>query len=310
MDNPHGSREQDTSANKVSPDPTSVGSVDVSGDDNKKLGKESEQASATNTEPAKKSLWERWQGHTLPERLMAYFTFVIAISSAIQVWVLISSSGQTDKLITAANTQAGAAMSISSSAGEFTKSSNAMKDKLGEAVADFKQAADQSAAASQTAANTAERNIKNAQDSFRSEQRAWLGLQEFRLSTYEPGKIVIAMNVVNSGKSPAREVYFGDQIFTRNQSLNGLEPNMLIHDWVLGPAIPPQGKFGLSIVIPKDTVAQFQNTVTPRKYLYVVGDFIYDLSDGTKAVTHYCFELSADSDPKTVTLCIPHNDMK
>ncbi len=308
MDDPRSNHEQTNPSNEVQANPSNVGSVEIGGDNRQKLSNESSSAAATYNDPPQNSLWQRWQEHPLPERLMAYFTFVIAFAAVVQVCVLISSSGQTEKLITAANTQAGAATSISSSAGEFTKSSNAMKDKLGEAVTDFKQAADQSAKASQTAADTAQRNIKNAQDSFRDDQRAWVGLQNFSLTSFESDKIVLSMTAVNSGKTPALSLYTGNKISVKAFRIVGPDPQMVVFDWSSGTAIPPQGKYDFEITVPVNILWYYSQIKEGKRFIYVLGDIKYDDAYGRNRSTKFCVTLD-NPETKHLIFCGFHNDM-
>jgi hypothetical protein len=132
MDEPQGKYYDHDATNKGG-DTSAPVATEVGDNERQELTNKHKNRGTPNNQPTT-DYWARWQSHPLPEQLMAYFTFVIAICAGIQVCILNGSSSQTDKLITAANTQAGAATSISTSAGQFTTSSNEMKNKLVEAV--------------------------------------------------------------------------------------------------------------------------------------------------------------------------------
>jgi len=68
-------------------------------------------------------------------------------------------------------------------------------------------AQENAARASQTATNNAERNIEIAQNSFRDEQRAWVGMSSEEVTSFDANNpIGIKIVFFNSGRTPARNV--------------------------------------------------------------------------------------------------------
>lgn len=99
-----------------------------------------------------------------------------------------SGSEDTQKLITAAETQANAADQISDDAEDFTDSTHWMEEHM-----------DDAATAMQDSADTASRAVTASQESFRKDERAWIGLAHMGLD---------GTKIINVGKTPAVNIVF------------------------------------------------------------------------------------------------------
>ena len=150
------------------------------------------------------------------DRWMIVLTAIIAAATIGNVWVYYRESEgagkQTDKLITAANTQACAASKNAGAADKFALSADGINKQTKLAVDQFRRLA-----------NDTETTIRNSQQSFRQEQRPYLWAQPHGgfmdpgeknntvLFNPKPDKsgytFAAAVNIKNSGRSPAIEVF-------------------------------------------------------------------------------------------------------
>ncbi len=149
---------------------------------------------------------------TLGSLLTATATIVMVIVYIQIKGIMDSQGGQTQKLITASDTQALAAQKIADASNRNAAAAESFSGTASIAVEEFKRAAADSAKASQNAANNAEKSIVNAQQSLaftiqRAEldQRPWVGLRTTNIVTLSKTEMFLAQVVlINSGKTPAR----------------------------------------------------------------------------------------------------------
>lgn len=116
----------------------------------------------------------------------------IVILTAGIVYFTYSTGGQTDKLIDAAKRQAAAADS-------FSKTTDRIDTKIGDAEKDFQMMADSS-----------KNSIKATQDALQLDERAWVGPKSTDIVSFQAGQppsIVVAWG--NTGKTPAKNVITG-----------------------------------------------------------------------------------------------------
>lgn len=165
----------DSTSDHTDPDPAPpIRVADLGGSHNGgELPPEHRPDAAGNNDPPKESFWKRWNRHPMPDRVMATFTGVVAICAALQIWILIGGSGQTDKLISAANVNACAARQIAAAsdrnakaAEDFAKSAGLINSNVNEAVGKL-----------QLQAKNGESQIKLSADQFQASQRPWIELQ-------------------------------------------------------------------------------------------------------------------------------------
>jgi hypothetical protein len=234
-------------------------------------------------------------------------------------------SGQTGKLISAASVQASAATKIAKASSDFSTSANGIESHLGQAVIDFQTAAKDSTNASKIAAKNAETNIRNAQESFKQEQRAWVGLQNVGpvsgLTDTEPLKAQI--NFFNSGRTPARNVQFSAKFMTSPTAI-AEPPKEGLDQLLFTPvqSIPPQG--GYHPILGADTLAQvasqsqrhgqevlisqYKAIKEKTLFLYFYGIVKYDDIFGNHRETQWCIFL-ANPDTREMGICDAFNDL-
>jgi len=189
-----------------------------------------QQTSEANHDPAPKSLWGRWQEHTLAERIMAYFTAVVAVCAALQVWILIGGSGQTDQLIKAADINACAAQKIASAssrnakaAEDFAHTAGSINSQMADTVKKLNlQASRLEESAKQTARLATDTEIANKQaiGMFKLRNRPWVGVEgdvafdENGISWVGPKGEEEVRKEAAEGRLPKRVIYhlknFGD----------------------------------------------------------------------------------------------------
>jgi hypothetical protein len=185
-----------------------------------------------------------------------------------------------------------------------------------------------SAHAANNAVQAAERNIKAAEDSFRDDQRAWIGLEKFDVLQFDsklPFKVQFIIR--NTGKTPALHAKFGHAfcIYARRPE----PPYDIIFPAIKGPcgdyefqevgAIPPSAEYHLTgdegpplYPDPKkkwgEIMNDFQLIRMHLKVVYMYGRITYrDVSDRPHQ-TDFCIYMS---DPLTNTLffCDHGNEM-
>ncbi len=118
---------------------------------------------------------------------MAAFTIVIAIAAILQ-WREMVEQNQTDSLVDYAKKQSVAAGSISGAAQQFSDTAKDTNNAIHGGV-DQLQAA-----------------VKNAQVSFRGDQRAWLGIENVVGFPAKGQPFIVTAYLKNTGKTPATNI--------------------------------------------------------------------------------------------------------
>ena len=218
MDNPHGDAEQ-TNANADVNAITSIASP--ASDNGDKLGKDGEGTTRPNDKPPSKSWWQLWKDASFAEQLMAFFTFIIAAATVVQVCILNSGSAQTDKLISAANIQACAATRNAESA---AKSAQAALDLSRETKSIADRALTQ-ANATNALAIQSKRATDISDATLEEQRRPWIAFDSFIISDkVEVGsKIRNILSYRNWGNGPAlrvRNLYQMHQFCGTSQSIH------------------------------------------------------------------------------------------
>lgn len=269
----------------------------------------------------RENLGKAWTYIKSPEStnlIMAGATVVIAIFTALTFWLVWGSGQDTQKLITAAQTQAAAADEISQAADDFTDSAYWMEEHM-----------DDAAKAMQDSVDTADQNtkatIRNAEIAFRSEQRAWIGVQGTTdskgFTDSEPWKIQVVF--FNSGRTPARNVQNSVAYITSPTPLSG-PPAISIKQLVFRPvqSVAPQGYYrailGNEVAAEGATteerhgqqqmVSEYPLIKNKTLFLYYFGILKYNDGFGKMRETQYCIYL-ANPDTKEVGMCDAFNDM-
>ena len=188
------------------------------------------------------------------EKVTVLITAVLAVIGFFQYTVykqqkaIMESSGQqTQQLVDAANIQACAATKNAASADRFAISADGINQHTADAVSDFSRLAK----ASEDAASRASEAIKSTRESFQQDQRAWIGVSEFRTINFdEVNGVQVDVSLINSGKTPARSVEQADGYsipFTAISGPSAIDIDNMRQHFTQGQAIPPQGKLFLHI---------------------------------------------------------------
>lgn len=262
--------------------------------------------------------WAKIKSTESTNLIMAFATVVIAVFTALTFWLVLNSSQDTQKIITAAQTQATAAKEISGAANDFTDSAYWMEEHM-----------DDVATAMQDSVDTADRNtrttIRNAEQSFRAEQRAWVGVLTTTESEGFTEKEAWRVKVVffNSGRTPARNVQTSAMYVTSPVPLS--EPaHENIKQLMFRPAqsIAPQGSYreAIGTDYPAEVntplqrlgqqvlISQYPLIKNKQLFLYYFGILKYDDGFGKQRETQYCISL-ANPDTKEAGFCDGFNDL-
>jgi hypothetical protein len=240
-------------------------------------------------------------------------THNLALAAAIQ-------ASHTEEIAQAANNQVDAANEISDAADSFSETAET-------AVEEFKKAAAESAAASDKVARNAERTIKQTQESFRDDQRAWVGSTQQSVAVFDEKKgIAIQALFINSGRSPARKVKL--QVMLSPVSLDGPSPESIQSlkkaPWNSCPTIPPQGQYTITVgnepsagqVVTAENRRTIQMVIdrfgfikTKTLFLYDIGEIAYEDTSGRQHLSTFCFYL-ADPEARVVAYCPEFNEIE
>jgi len=165
--------------------------------------------------------------------IIAAFTVLNVLVVAFNVWVYYRESEdagkQTQKLIEAANIQAGAAERNAGAASSFSTSADGINSHTKDAVAEFQRLAK----ATESSATQAAKSMVLSQSAFRAQQRAWVGVSvvgTFRPENMKP--IIISYMIANAGRTIARNV----DGFMKIEVLPKDQPPVFIYDPKQWPA--------------------------------------------------------------------------
>jgi len=245
-------------------------------------------------------MWENIKKTENTNLIMAIATVVIAIFTALTFWLVLDSSNDTGKLISAAQTQAAAATNISGAADDFKDSAYWMEQHMDDAANAIQDSVD-------TADRSTKATIRNAEKSFRDEQRAWIGLGQFRIDHFDdkdPFKLLIPW--VNSGKTPAIKTESAIPYAFPPTRLTG-PPAGYKYLFEKSSAIAPQGAFVITVT--NSAVPPIYTSINDGTlWMYFYGQFRYrDIHSKTVHTTSFC--LYYDRITKQMAFCENGNDM-
>jgi hypothetical protein len=182
--------------------------------ENDELSNRKQVASADNQHVSSKSvtsgyarlraMWRSWQEHALPERLMAYFTGIVAVCAVTQILILMGGSRQTDDLIQAAKISAAAASKNASAAQSFAENASKINEGISHAVNRLGQQAE----ATQSAARAAENQARTTHQVFETDSRPYVGFQTSNVHYDPKAGMIFSASIKNFGKIPAQKVSF------------------------------------------------------------------------------------------------------
>jgi hypothetical protein len=249
-------------------------------------------------------------------RVAVGISVLAAIFICAQWYEMHTGSADTHKLAEAASTQATQTTNLATAAGTQAAQTKVLAD----------QAIIQAQANKQLAQNAVDA-LANTEKSFRDEQRAWVGISDLNLSTFEPNKpITIEMRIANTGRTPARNVKSRYRTHTSNLAMDGPNPvqlsNLQKTKWEYDPAIAPQGKFSywLGEIEPgrpitaeqfstsKDLKDSFALIKSGALIMYDYGEISYRDQSGREHTTTFCIFL-ANPDTKEIAFCPSFNNI-
>jgi hypothetical protein len=140
-----------------------------------------------------RKVWNTVKSPEVTNLVMAAATVAIAFFTWLTYEVVQSGSGDTQKLIDAANKQADAAASIGKSAKQFSDTAEATNQHIASAVGQLKAAAD-----------NAKANIGATQNALRLDQRAWVVVRSVGPKPEVDKEWPLYVEFTNTGKTPAR----------------------------------------------------------------------------------------------------------
>ena len=261
-------------------------------------------------------------------RTAVVMSALAAIFVCAQWWEMHEGGIDTHNLAVAAGTQATQTTNLAASTGTQADRTKDLADRMKDQSDQTKIIADQAvvqASANRRLAQNAADALLNTQESFRDEQRAWIGMEgigEIKgFTETEAWRITVIF--FNSGRTPARNVQISDMFLTSPTPISG--PTQEQIGWLkFKPAqsIAPQGRY--NEVISADSVgeafsiqerlgnqtliSQYSQIKGRRLMLYYFGILKYDDIFGKAHETQYCIML-ADTDTKQAGMCDAFNDL-
>jgi hypothetical protein len=176
------------------------------------------------------------------------------------------------------------------------------------------KAAEDSANAARSAADTASNTLKFTQDSFRDEQRAWIGVPDLKIVSI-PNPTTIDVFLHNSGRTPALHVRRATVYATRDQIIKGPSPRDIA---VAEKKILKSGEIAIA---PDETptlrasdndgyvAGKWTAIDAGQKFLYVYGIIGYTDVANRPHKTSFCYYLSHPRVPMSLSACEAFNSM-
>ena len=269
-------------------------------------------------------LWASLKRAEVSNGLIALATVVIAIAGGWTWWEAHGAGEQTDKLISAANINAGAAKKSAQASRDFADTAGKINAGIVDAVGKLDaqaQAMEESRISSESAST---RSLTAIIDNFHQEQRAWVGVQE---AIPKPPTETAAWNVriifFNSGKTPARNVQSSTMFMTSDIPLSRPTADEVKQlEFRPVQSIAPQGRYNLIIGISppaeassitqkhgnQTLITQYPYIKSGQLFLYYFGMLKYDDAFGNHRWTQFCI-LLANPETGEVGFCDGFNDL-
>jgi hypothetical protein len=228
-------------------------------------------------------------------------TILTGIVFAGQLYEMISGGTQTDKLIGYAKTQAEFANKIAGASSDFTDSAYWMEQHMDDAATAMQDSVD-------TASGDTKTTIRNAQQAFRDEQRAWLGMsfmqhdgpQEIKPDT----DVIFTAMLNNTGRTPA--LHTMPTIHWRLLGpTDALVSTSLVGEQGLAVVFPnaPQGLATTAVRFTQPQLDEVKNGIMVFK---IWGEVVYDDVYRRPHWTHFCAILGKNV--KDVYACDSYNE--
>jgi len=264
------------------------------------------------------------------DKAIVLLTFGLVIVAMIQGWIfkqqrdeMHSAGVDTQNLVSAAQQQAAAA-------GRFSAAADRIDAKIAQAQVDMvtstgkiKKTIDTAEKDLRDMATSSKESIEAARDSMRLDQRAWLGIGQFRITQFEDGKsLKLEIETRNSGKTPA--------VFVTKALLSSFELNPSVGPPEIGirklefspwQSVPPSGSQTILMEIPwtsADNIVNGHNnglnSFYPRiknktTFISFYGELKYrDIFSPVIHTTQVCIWLK-DPDTRQLVFCDSFNEM-
>jgi hypothetical protein len=260
--------------------------------------------------------------------VIAVFTVVLAGTSFMQ-WREMRSGGEdTHKLAVAAGNQATWTQNLATNMQTQADRTKDLADRMKDQADRTKTIADQAviqAGANKTLAKNAVDTLSNTKQSFRDEQRAWIGVQGTSdikgFTNKEPWKVTVVF--FNSGRTPAHDVQSSGMYITSPVPLSGPSSQQIaLLTFRPAQSIAPQGyyreSFGIEpgaeaatssqITGQQALISQYTQIKNKQLFLYYYGILKYEDIFGKPHETQFCIYLS-NPDTKEAGVCDSFNDL-
>jgi hypothetical protein len=188
-------------------------------------------------------------------------------------------------------------------------------------------AAGRQAGASETTARVTERSVKDSHDAFLQDQRAWIGVDEFRTLAFdETHGVAVDVKLINSGKTPGRNLQQCVGYRMSPTAIPGPDANDVAgieQHCTPGQAIAPQGHIILHVGMgaagraannayeragATDILTNFPQIKAGTKLIYFFGEIRYQDLSGSARTTKFCFFL-ANTTTQDLGYCDQFNDL-
>jgi hypothetical protein len=269
------------------------------------------------------------------DKAMAFFTVCLVGVAVWQGHIFNKQLGEmhtggedTHNLALAAVNQATWTQRLAESTGTQSDRTRDLADRMKDQADRTKTIAEQAivqANANQKLAQNAIDTLANSKQSFRDEQRAWIGVQGVAdskgFTEKEPWQITVVF--FNSGRTPARNVQVSGMFVTSPVPISGPSPQQ-VSQLVFRPAqsIAPQGFYRESMAKEvgaegsrpyeisgqQTLVSQYTQIKNRQLFLYYYGLLKYEGVPGETNETQFCI-LLADPDTKEPGMCDTFNDL-
>lgn len=150
------------------------------------------------------------------------------------------------------------------------------------------------------AADAANESVKTTQEQMRLDQRAWVGVHDFKLVTFDVGERS-QVNIVlsNSGKTPALDVEegaIGDDFIPTTEASNKVTQEILKRQsgvaFSPAPVMPPQGQHYIILTSPNIlTTDQHDSVLNGSVNEYIVGKVTYADNFKRNQWITFCFDV-------------------
>jgi hypothetical protein len=231
--------------------------------------------------------------------IYALLTSLLVLVSLFQGIEILASKADTQRLLTALEKQAAA---LTRAAEEAKTQANAAKEQA-TALVHQAEATQRQAVASERNAKIADAALSTTREFFKSEQRAWISLQQVTLPQLADGKTITA-TIINTGKTPATDVEFVAK-YTFLPSVLGASPDYTIRTPISTTVLAPGGVASLSLPIEGLTESLLQLITGGTIRLYTYGRVRYRdvFNDTPEHTTLFCTFYNLTS--KTLSNCDP-----